>query len=264
MATENYTAFWLGYVPSGPGHGPRIGDVPTYIDTLILAFANLYPGNTTCQSFLFKSNSEDSIRAGMAELKEKSPDTKILLSIQGTPSPNVGWNEGITDPDAFGAWCASLAAEWHLDGFDVDNEDPTFPGEKFVAAVKGMRAAMPDLTLTMDSYLFERDQPIIKELADDLDVLNTDAYFLDFDEMTSLVEQYATVIDPSKISIGVKAGKVGIDQGTSLETTKKLCTWEPSGGSKQGIMLWNVSNDLESYTGQPDGSWTRLIHECLP
>lgn len=266
MSTQTFTAFWLGYVPSGPDAGPVLGDSPACVDRVILAFANLFPGNTTCTGFLQKANSEDAIRAGIAEIRKSSPQTKIMLSLIGTPSPPVGWNTGITDPDQFGAWCAKLANDWDVDGFDIDNEDlDSFPGEAFVNAVKGMRKAMPDAILTMDTYLFDRDKDVIHQLAPYLDNIHTMAYFLDFDAMTQLVEQYATVIEPAKIAIGVKADKVGpITQGTSLQDTAKLAAWNPASGAKQGMMLWNLSSDIKSVTGEPDGSWTKAISENLP
>lgn len=268
MAREQFTAFWLGYVPSGtgPGLGPPLGNAPTYVDNVVLAFSNLYPGNTTCNGFLQKSNSADAIRAGIRQIRATSPNTKILMSIIGTPNPSVGWNTGITDPAQFGAWLAKFAHDWDLDGFDIDNEDlDTFPGQQFIDTVKGMRAAMPDKILTLDTYLFDRDQAVIKALADDLDWINTMAYFLDYDDMISLVEQYASVISPAKISIGVKSDKVGpITQGTSVADTAKLSRWEPANGSKHGMMLWNLSQDIEAVTGQPDGTWTRTIHENMP
>jgi hypothetical protein len=272
MAKQSYTAFWLGYVPStpnvGPSNpkaGPELGAVPDYIDTVILAFSNLFPGNTTSNGFLQKSNTGDQIKEGIATIRKNAPNTKILLSLIGTPNPRVGWNTGISDPDAFGQWCAHVADDMDLDGFDIDNEDlDSFPGDQFVAAVKGMRKAMPHKILTMDTYLFDRDKVVIGQLADTLDSISTMAYFLDFDQMTRLVEQYAAIIAPSKISIGVKAAKVGIDQGTSLEDTKKLCTWEPTGGAKKGMMLWNLSQDLTAITGEPDFAYTKAIHECLP
>ncbi len=267
MATQQYTAFWLGYVDSGgANNGPLIEDVPPYIDVLSLAFGNLFPGNTTCLQFLQKSNSEDKIRSGIAKLRQSAPKMKILLSLIGTPTPPVGWNTGITDPAQFGSWCANLARTWGLDGFDIDNEDlDTFPGPQFVDTVIGMRKAMPDAMLTLDTYLFDRDADVIKQLAPYLSGINTMAYFLDFDAMTQLVEQYATVIAPGKISIGVKSDKVGpITQGTSVEETAQLSRWSPKAGTKQGMMLWNVSSDIERVTGEPDGTWTRTIHENLP
>ncbi|GLH77005.1 hypothetical protein SSBR45G_19130 [Bradyrhizobium sp. SSBR45G] len=266
MAQQSYTAFWLGYIPSGPGHGPLLADTPSYVDVLILAFSNLFPGNTTCQAFLQKSNTGDSIRDGIAALRKTAPNMKILLSLIGTPQPPVGWNTGITDPDQFGSWCAYLSDQWNLDGFDIDNEDlDSFPGQQFVDTVTGMRKAMPNAILTLDTYLFDRDKDVIKQLASTLTSINTMAYFLDFTSMTALVEQYATVISPDKISIGVKSDKVGpITQGTSLEETKQLCRWNPSAGAKRGMMLWNLSSDIESITGKPDGSWTRAIHDNLP
>lgn len=266
MATESCTAFWLGYVPSGPGAGPPLSATPPSVGRVVLAFGNLFPGNTTCQSFLTKSNSEDAIRAGIAALRTSSPGTRILLSLIGTPNPAVGWNTGITDPAIFGSWCANLAMDWGLDGFDIDNEDlDSFPGDQFVATVKGMRAAMPDKILTLDTYMFERDQAVIRQLAGVLSGINTMAYFLEFDQMTALVEQYAGVIDPAKIAIGVKADKVGpITQGTAIDDVARLCRWQPSAGTKGGMMLWNLSSDLEHVTGLPDGTYTRTIRENLP
>ncbi|WP_407521131.1 hypothetical protein [Methylobacterium oryzisoli] len=267
MADQSFTAFWLGYAPSGPGAGPLLGAAPPYVDTVTLAFANLFPGNVTCQNFLFKANSEDAIRAGIAALRRSSPNLKILLSLIGTPDPiGVGWNTGITDPDAFAGWCAYLAHGWGLDGFDIDNEDlDSNPGQPFVDTVTAMRKAMPNAVLTLDTYLFARDQAVIRQLAPVLTGINTMAYFLDFDAMTALVEQYASVIEPAKIAIGVKADKVGpITQGTSVADTARLSAWNPSGGPKRGMMLWNLSQDIESVTGEPDGTWTRTIHDTLP
>jgi len=266
VSSQIFTAFWLGYTPSGPGAGPALSATPSYVDNLVLAFSNLFPGNTTCQNFLQKAHSQDEIRAGIAAVRASSPKTKILLSVIGTPVPSVGWNDGITDPAQFGAWCANLAMDWDLDGFDIDNEDlDTFPGDQFCATVRGMRAAMPKAIITLDTYLFDRDQAVIKEIGDQLDGINTMAYFLDYDSMTQLVEQYATVIEPAKISIGVKADLVGsITQGTSIEEVGQLCTYEPSTGTKRGMMLWNLSSDIESVTGKPDGAWTRTIHDTMP
>ncbi len=268
MAAQKFTAFWLGYVPSGTqeGMGPLLGDTPDYVDTVVLAFSNLFPGNTTCNGFLQKSNSEDTIRAGMAQIRENNPNTKILLSIIGTPNPPVSWNTGITDPAQFGSWLSYFADDWGFDGFDIDNEDlKTFPSQQFIDTVKGMRKAMPDKILSLDTYLFDRDKDVIKALADDLTYINTMAYFLNFTQMTALVEQYASVIEPGKIAIGVKSDKVGpITQGTSVEETAKLSAWNPSEGSKYGMMLWNLSSDTKAVTGQPDGTWTRTIHENLP
>jgi Glycosyl hydrolases family 18 len=268
MASEKFTAFWLGYVPSGTaeGVGPLLGATPLYVDTVALAFSNLYPGNVTCNGFLQKANSELAIRAGIAQIRQQNQNAKILLSIIGTPNPSVGWNTGITNPAQFGAWLANLADRWGLDGFDIDNEDlDTFPGQQFIDTVKGMRQAMPDKIITLDTYIFERDQAVIKALADNLTAINTVAYFRSFDEMTALVEQYATVISPGKISIGVKSDLVGpITQGTSVADTAKLSAWEPSGGPKYGMTLWNLSADIKAVTGQPDGTWGRTIHENMP
>nr|WP_298931009.1 glycosyl hydrolase family 18 protein [uncultured Erythrobacter sp.] len=262
--SQSITAFWLGYTPSGGAdEGPLLDDTPDYVDRVVLAFSNLYPGNVTCNGFLQKANSADKIKAGLAAIKANSPDTKLMLSIIGTPSPPVGWNTGITDPDEFGKWLNYVCADWGFDGIDIDNEDlDSNPGQQFIDTVKGMRKAMPDKIITLDTYIFGRDKDVIKELADDLSGINTMAYFLEFDSMTALVEQYATIIDPSKISIGVKADLVS-NQGTSLEDTIKLSKWNPSGGAKAGMMLWNLSSDIEAVTGKPDGSWSKAIHENL-
>ncbi len=262
---QTFTAFWLGYVPSGgAGEGPPLGNTASYVDRVVLAFSNLYPGNVTCNAFLQQSNSADAIKAGLAEIKQNSPKTRQMLSIIGTPNPPVGWNDGITDPAAFGQWLAYICHEWEFDGIDIDNEDlDTFPGQPFVDTVKAMRQAMPDKIITLDTYLFNRDKDVIAELADDLTGISTMAYFLELAEMQDLVEQYATVIAPGKISIGVKSDTVGINQGTSLDDTIALSKWNPSGGAKAGMMLWNLSSDIEAVTGKPDGAWAKAIHENM-
>lgn len=262
---QTFTAFWLGYVPTGgAGEAPPLGNTASYVDRVVLAFSNLYPGNVTCNGFLQKSSSADAIKAGLAEIRSKSPQTKQMLSIIGTPNPSVGWNDGITDPTAFGQWLAYVCDDMGLDGIDIDNEDlNTFPGQPFVDTVKAMRAAMPNKIITLDTYLFNRDQQVIAELADDLTGISTMAYFLELSAMQDLVEQYATVIAPGKISIGVKADKVGLNQGTSLDDTIALAKWNPSGGAKAGMMLWNLSSDIEAVTGHPDGSWAKAIHENM-
>jgi hypothetical protein len=204
------------------------------------------------------------IRAGIAQIRARLPNTKILLSLIGTPTPSVGWNDGINDPAAFGSFCAWMQQQWDLDGFDIDNEDlDTFPGDQFVATVKGMRAAMPTALLSMDTYIFDRDSAVIKELAGTLDWINTMAYFLDYDSMVSLVEQYTTVIPPSQICIGVKAD-LQQNQGTPVDEVKRLCAYEPKAGPKRGMMLWNLSSDITSVTHQPDGTWTKTILQNLP
>ena len=264
---QSITAFWLGYVPSGgKDEGPPLGDTSPVVNTVSLAFSNLFPGNVTCNGFLQKSNSEDDIRAGIAAIKANSPGTKVILSVIGTPNPEVGWNNGITDPTAFGQWLAYFTGDWGLDGIDIDNEDlNSNPGQPFVDTVRAMRAAMPDQMITLDTYIFERDKDVIAELRDDLTGINTMAYFLDLASMKELVESYATVIDPGKIWIGVKADKVGpISQGTSLADTKALAAWNPSAGPKAGMMLWNLSSDIRAVTGEPDGAWLRGIHDNLP
>jgi hypothetical protein len=263
-AKQTFTAFWLGYTPSGGvNEGPLLGDTPDYVDRVILAFSNLFPGNVTCNGYLQKSNSADKIKAGIAAIRAKSPETKIMLSIIGTPNPPVGWNTGITDPDAFGEWLAYVCNDWDFDGIDVDNEDfDTSPGQQFVDTVKGMRKAMPEKIITLDTYIFSRDKDVIAELADDLTNIHTMAYFDGLESMKQLLEQYATVIAPEKISIGVKADLVS-RQGTSLEDTIALSQWNPAGGAKAGMMLWNLSSDIEAVTGKPDGSWAKAIHENL-
>ncbi|PIL21044.1 hypothetical protein P775_06655 [Puniceibacterium antarcticum] len=269
MTTANQTirAFWLGYVPSGgQDQGPLLGATPSNVDTVALAFSNLFPGNVTCNGFLQKSNSEDKIRAGIADIRANSPDTKIILSLIGTPSPiDVGWNDGITDPAAFASWLAYVANDWGLDGFDIDNEDlNSNPGQPFVDTVKAMRKAMPNKILTLDTYIFNRDKDVIAELNEELTGISTMAYFRELDAMKELVEEYAAVIPPGKIWIGVKSDKVGpITQGTSLKDTEELAAWNPSAGPKGGMMLWNLSADVNSVTGEPDGAWLKAIEKGL-
>lgn len=262
-AGQTLTTFWEGYTPTGPGLAPSLAATPACVDVLAVAFTNLFPGNVVCREYMQKAHSEDQIRADIASLRASAPDMKILMSLIGTPDPAVGWNTGITDPTAFARYLSTWLSSWGLDGFDIDNEDlDTWPGDPFVAAVKEMRQVMPDAILTLDTYLFDRDKTVIPQLADDLTGINTMAYFDDLETMQALVEQYAGIIDPGKISIGVKSAPLA-DQGTSLADTIALTKWNPSGGAKRGMMLWNQTLDIKGVTGQPDGTWTRAIADNL-
>ncbi len=258
------TTFWEGYTQTGPGKAPSLAATPHCVDIMTVAFTNLYPGNVVCRSYMQKAHSEDQIRADIASLRQSAPHMKILMSLIGTPDPPVGWNTGITDPTAFARNLNSWLTGWGLDGFDIDNEDlDTWPGDPFVAAVKEMRQVMPDAILTMDTYIFDRDKTVIGQLADDLTAINTMAYFDGLGAMKSLVNQYAGIIDPGKISIGVKSAPLA-KQGTSLDDTIALTKWEPPSGAKRGMMLWNQTLDIEAVTGKPDGTWTRAIADNLP
>ena len=131
--------------------------------------------------------------------------------------------------------------------------------------VNGFRAALGDDRLvTYDSYLFSQaDQEVFDTAGDALSWVNLMAYFDYYDSMVDLFQTYANVLGSQRVAIGVKSGKDGQNQSTPLDEVKRLAAYQPSDGSKAGIMLYTLTMDLPYYTGQPLWTYTDAIADNL-
>lgn len=86
------------------------------------------------------------------------------------------------------------------------------------------------------------------------------AYWLDYDGQIALYEQYASVLGQAKVGIGVSNPGSG-DNSTPTGIVAKLAQYVPSGGSKYGMMFWN----LNSPSNLPQAAqWCQLISSNLP
>ncbi|SDN11934.1 hypothetical protein [Kriegella aquimaris] len=77
-----------------------------------------------------------------------------------------------------------------------------------------------------------------------------------------------------QLSIGVNVGPIGHGSSfTSVNTTKELTNWQPTGSEKERMMVWSFSQDIQQFTSYPqnlvglqwpnknDNEWQRTIIE---
>ncbi len=260
--------YWLGYVPSqdvekphgdGLGLGEIAGTAP--VNVVKIAFYNLYPANLASVCFgMSQGHTWSYTKAGIQQLQASG--IKVLASIIGTPDPEVGWND-LPDPHAFAANVKGLFIDnLGCDGIDIDNEDPADPDEHFEAVVTALREELgpkggDHALLTYVTYQPDRDLPWMKKVGTAFDWVSTMAYWLDTEGQKELWQEYATLLGPENVLVGVAAGNDS--QSTTIQTVTEIADWETQRGAGQtgGMMLWNMSG------GQETGKYYSTIRRYL-
>jgi chitinase len=254
-----FEAYWQGYEKSriSNGSGLDLDEIPAYVNTIKLAFSNLWPHNQVSPCFLMQyKHGWEYIKKGAAFLHQRNQ--RVLMSIIGTPDPPVGWNT-MSNPTEF-AYNAKrfVIDDLGLDGIDIDNEEEEDPAEGFFALIKALREALGEKgsaksLLTYVSYKPHRDLPWLKEYGYVFDYVSLMAYWLHYDQMLDLFKQYADVLGADNVLIGVGNKSTNPGQETPLEEVKKLAAYPDKGG----IMLWTLSaKDAMEYA--------ETIHTYLP
>lgn len=257
-----FFAYWQGFTPTGPEPlaAPALRLTPAYVDIVALAFALPAPGSAIDTDFLTSKNSKESILADAAFLRSRGQ--KVVMSLNG--NPNMLWND--LDPTRFANNVKALAAEWNLDGIDLDNEDPDYrhnPDQRFVDLIKATRDTMGDkFTLSYPAFLPWRDGFLAK-VRDELTLVNTMAYWNDATYGVGLYQNYADLVGPEKVCIGVKPGLNMQDQSTPIAAVPLLAAYQPTGARKAGMMMYSLSLDVEPVTGQPRFSWAQMVHDAM-
>jgi chitinase len=259
MATQTFMAYWLGY-ESG---GSTLEQTPDEVDIVALAFAVTAPslrGDSISLDFLTSKHSESEMRAGAKALQARG--VKVLMSINGTDSweghPN-GW--GNLKPDEFAANVKRIVMDdWGLDGIDLDNEAAGMVDDGYVAVVKALRAALgPDALITTPVFMGPWRDGYLSQVKDDLSLVMTMAYWNDLTSAQYLFEQYAALVGPEKLGIGV-ANSANQGQNTPIEAVPQIAAWNPEGSSKAGVMLWNLNQPMLEETK----AWCKMIGDALP
>ena len=209
----------------------------------------------------------EQIQAWIAEIRQNG--TKVLLSIN---DKNLGL---VPDVDAFAKSTAETAAEWGVDGLDLDYEPPE-DNPTLLQVTSALRSALQsalgrDPLITAPIYApWQAIPDFLKSFAAELDLVMTMDYS-DWPGVPATKEyfgQYAEIIGSTeKLVIGVSCERTGYSF-TPLEDVEAITPWEPEGGRKGGLMLYTFSYDIPTRplggTGFPDGTWTKTIHELLP
>lgn len=97
------------------------------------------------------------------------------------------------------------------------------------------------------------DLGYIAEIASSLDYGGVMDYGDDAAYLEQTFGQYVSAgLAPAQLMIGVNAGPGGgAAAWTSIPTAAALAPWQPTGGTKMGMMLWTFSQDIQQFTGNP-------------
>ncbi len=103
---------------SSTGEGTDLGNLPSYVNVVILAFAKpdmIYNGDLNFRTTGLEFSYDGTVlKEAIDYLKERNPETKVLLSIGGATYTNWG-NLNVNDIVRF-------VREFNLDGVDIDYE----------------------------------------------------------------------------------------------------------------------------------------------
>lgn len=275
MGDEIFVNYWIGEQPSPPWKA--LNEMPPGVDVAPLAFVGIGPNWDLDFSFLCKVDSAELIQSWIGDVHAN--DTKVLFSINDVKLGQV------PDVAAFVTGVAQNAAEWDVDGVDLDYEPPYLePNQTLIDVTKALRPALADALgraplVTAPIWGPWSSQPqFLGEFAAELDFVTTMDYtpWPGFDATVSSFADYADAIGaPEKIAIGVSCMGPPPPQPdedyynfTPLAEVEQLCKWEPRGGTKKGVMLYTFPYDVKSRTGSgtgyPDGTFTDTIIENLP
>ncbi|MHC1683136.1 MAG: cellulose binding domain-containing protein [Clostridiaceae bacterium] len=203
---------FCGYFPSwkdrwsSVGQATDLGNLPSYVNRVILAFVKpdmVYTGNyDISQTGLEFPYGGNILKEAIDYLKQKNPETKILVSVGGATYVNWG---------AFNAkGIARLVRDFHLDGVDIDYEPlidwgckPDSAGivhcvtdDQYISLIEAIRVELPrpylisaapfsvgaygeglwkdapPANLTSTGMMLE----VIKKAGDKIDILNVQGY----------------------------------------------------------------------------------------
>ncbi len=264
-------AYWLGYRSQDHAANttPTLQEIPDCVDVVVLAFALVRPGNVIDTRFMYEPpNTEGSILEGVKVLKQRGK--KVLLSVGGW-----GGNcwKNVTSVPALADSIMGVVERWGLDGVDLDDEGDnplddwmrlpacpyhSGPGMDLAALIRELRSRLgQDRILTVVTAGGGYDAGTIQELnwVSTMDYGGTGGY-------DAMVDQYRTTYPDAQVlpfSLGVSCADPEMDIGQ----VEAICRHEPPLGPLR-MMLWDLSEDNEGFTGKPLWSYVKTIDANLP
>lgn len=275
MSTETFVNYWISEAPCPPWRA--LNEMPPGVNVAPLAFQSIGADWQLDVSSLSKYQPAEVVQQWIAQVRANG--TQVLFSINDEKLGQV------PDVDQFAASVAQAAADWGVDGVDLDYEPPSLaPSQTLIDVTEALRAALSS-TLGREPLLtapiwgpWAEYPDFLKSFAAQLDFVTTMDY-TPWPGFENTVQNFGTYADaigsPEKVAIGMSTmGPPASDPNadwanfTPLDEVKQVCQWEPEGGRKKGVMLYTFPYDVEtrpkSGTGYPDGTFTNTIVENLP
>eukprot|EP01083_Nonionella_stella_P245613 853511_1 len=267
------TAYWEGYTEQGLDY--PLNQVSERANLIPIAFIqpvkdpkSKSPLATTWafdDQFVYK---KEDIKQWIKDINNRGTNQKVLLSIMDTPTCH--WYPDV-DIDAFAKSIASDCDEWGIAGIDVDAESGMISPDTqyvktFVNIITSLRKYLSDDKIISYTCYTECqfDTDIIQQCKNDIQYINTMAYWCGKDGQISLYEHYVNDIgDGNKVGIGVKAGNGG--DSTSLDTVTQCANWlrDNDNIKEKRMMLWSLTRDVKGITTVNDGKYLDTIYNNI-
>lgn len=238
---QKFVVYWLGYHPNPP----RIDALPVGIDVVNLFLLNLAnsPGGTTLDYRYITSQGTSWSDILAQSHAAQAKGVKVCVSIL-PPNGQLIWNN-ISDPEIFALNVYNLVRSWGLNGIDIDPEQGGgVDKQNFINVVRALSkyfgpAAGTGLIMSFVSYQLFYDQPVLQACAKLFDYVMLMGYFWPFDTMIAHFNRYSTVVNSRNLLFGIG----GDPWQTAPGESERLAAWNPPGGSKGGMMEFNINAD---------------------
>ena len=267
-------AYWLGYrskIKDKPT--PLLKDTPACVDVVVLAFALVRENNTVDMSFMLNPpNTEQSIKDGIKALHSKN--TKVMLSVGGWAG-NC-W-DSVTDVSALVDNIMKVVDDWGFDGVDIDYEGDRPLDDWMKLPLCSHEGSSPPNWETLFKTLRKKLGPdgLLTAVT-----ANSTFYQSSLDELswvftmdygsTSLYDTLATEYlrkNPNTkfvpYVLGVSCIQPGAWGAMTVEQVKEACSAKAPVGPLC-MQFWDLSEDIEAYTKQPNGIYLQTIEDNLP
>lgn len=240
-SNQKFIVYWLGYHQNPPA----IQSLPQGIDVVNLFLLNLTSsaGGTTLDYTYITSQGTTWKEILSQSHAAQANGVKVCVSII-PPNSELIWNT-IPDPETFAQNVYNLVIQWGLDGIDIDPEQgEVVDNDTFVAVVQALSkyfgpASGTGLIMSFVSYQLNYDEPVLRPCASLFDYVMLMGYFWSYGTMIEEFNQYAAVVGSQNLLFGIG----GDPWQTPLSETKELAAWEPSNGTKGGMMEFNINDD---------------------
>ena len=269
-----FVGYWLGYVSNIQNLNPLYAIPPAVTNVNLFVAGITDTGSLLNTNYLCKNYSPQQLVAWSQELQRNG--TQVSMSLMDSGS--IHWNN--VDIATYVQSVNDVAiGQWGMNGIDIDAEsgmDPSVFVDTMVNLVTSMRQAIgPSALLTYTCYTYGQqilggydsnfDAQVIPQIASSIDWINTMGYFWGTQDQETVFNAYASLqnMSPEKICIGVGCGYGDGYKFTPLDECTTLAAWQPSSGTKCGMMLFNENNDNEIMSGEPNWTWTNAIAGAL-
>jgi hypothetical protein len=273
--SARFVGYWLGYVQNSNNLN-LLNQIPSVVTNVNLFKGGVTPTGSQLNTTFLCTNYDASQLIQWSQQLQQQNGTAVSMSLMDTPQ--APWDS--VDIATYAQSVNSVALrQWGLRGIDVDAESQMSSTDyvtTMVSLVTSLREAIGNAALlTYTCYTYGQkivtgapdsnfDEEIIPQIAGSIDWINTMGYFWTTSQQEQVFDAYAALPDmsPEKICIGVGCGYQG-GASTPLDECTSLASWQPSSGSKCGMMLFNTNNDNQIVTGESNWTWTNSIAKHL-